>query len=73
MSNPQPAQLLEMRAAEQRRHLHGTVEELRESIKHRLDVKENARRYLAPASGVLAVLGLVVGYTIAGMFSEHTE
>lgn len=65
--NAQPAQLLEIRAAEQRRQLHGTVEELRESLRHRLDVKENARQYLVPASGVLAVLGLVAGYTLTGM------
>lgn len=65
------AQALEMRAAEQRQQLHESVGELREVIGHKLDVKANARHYLAPASAVLALVGLAVGYTLGGIYYDH--
>jgi hypothetical protein len=47
------------------------VTELRSKVHERLDVKRNAREYLVPASGVGALLGLLLGYGFAGMFTRH--
>ncbi len=64
-----PADILEMRAAEQRRRIHDAVLELREQIDEKLDVKKVATEYVLPASGVAAFLGLLLGYGVASMFS----
>jgi len=46
-----PVDVLEKRAADERRQLHDSVQELRESVHERLDVKRNVRttwgRFLA--------------------------
>ena len=74
MTNSLPADVLEQRAAEQRRRLHNSVSELRSTvrqrIRERLDVKRNARHYLWPATGALSLVALVMGYGIAGMFTR---
>lgn len=75
MTNSLPADILEQRAAEQRRRLHNSVSELRSTVRQRvrerLDVKRNARHFLWPATGVLSLLGLAMGYGVAGMFTRH--
>ncbi len=63
-----PTDVLELRAAEQRRRLHNTVVDLRDELKEKLDAKKVARDYLAPAAGVAGVLGLLFGYGIASIF-----
>ena len=68
MTSQLPVEILEVRAAEQRRELHGTVEELRGLVRHRLDVKANVREHLAPAAGIMALIGLGIGYGTAGFF-----
>jgi len=65
-----PTDILEMRAAEQRRRIHSSVLELREQIGEKLDVRRNAAQYVKPASGVAAFLGLLFGYGFASMFSR---
>lgn len=69
MNSAIPVDVLEKRAAEQRRQLHNSVIELRESVKERLDVKRNVREHLWAASGGLAVVGLVLGYAVTGIFT----
>jgi hypothetical protein len=69
MTDAIPVDVLEKRAAEQRRQLHNSVIELRQSVKDRLDVKRNVREHLWSAAGALAVVGLVVGYAVAGVFT----
>ncbi|MGI9103149.1 MAG: hypothetical protein ACR2IF_11980 [Terriglobales bacterium] len=64
-----PADMLEVRAAEQRRRIHDSVLELREHIEDKLDVRKKAGEYVLPASGAAAFLGLLLGYGIASMFS----
>ncbi len=64
-----PADMLEIRAAEQRRRIHDSVLELREHLEEKLDVRKKAAEYALPASGVAAFLGLLFGYGIASMFS----
>ncbi|MFL6436182.1 MAG: hypothetical protein ACJ71Q_01265 [Terriglobales bacterium] len=70
-----PAEILEKRAAEQRRSLHNDVQQLRSVVRHevqeRTDVKRNIRRHFAPIAGVSAVLALAVGYGAAGIFTRH--
>ncbi len=70
MTNPQSIDLLESRAAEQRRHLHESVQDLRGAVRRRLDVNANARQYMLPASGAMAVLGLGVGYLVASLLFD---
>lgn len=69
--NNVPTERLEVQAADQRRRLHNSVTELRSKVHERLDVKRNAREYLVPASGVGALLGLLLGYGLTGMFTRH--
>jgi len=66
--NTLPPEILEVRAAEQRRELHGSVEELRQVLRRRLDVKANARKHLLPAAGLMAVVGLGIGYGVTSFF-----
>ncbi len=64
-----PADILETRAADQRRELHNRVTELRSTLRDSLDLKRNAREYLWPAAGVAGVLGLILGYGFTGIFT----
>lgn len=66
-----PTDILELRAAEQRRKLHNSVSELRTQMREKLDVTRNAREYVWPASGVVGLIGLVLGYGLAGIFTRH--
>lgn len=65
-----PPQTLEVRAADERRRLQSSVDELRSRVKERLDLKRMARQYLPVASAVAALLGLGVGYSVAGIFTR---
>jgi len=65
-----PVDVLEKRAADERRQLHNSVAELRQSVHERLDVKRNVRNHLGAAAGILAVLGLALGYTLTGIFTS---
>jgi hypothetical protein len=70
-----PAEILEKRAAEQRRSLHNDVQQLRSVVRHevqeRTDVKRNVRRHFAPIAGASAVLALAFGYGAAGIFTRR--
>ena len=65
-----PPDILEARAAEQRRRIHQTVLALREQVEEKLDVRRQAAEYVWPASGVAALVGLVFGWGAAAMFSS---
>ena len=65
-----PVGMLEKRAADERRHLHNSVVELRQSVHERLDVKRNVRNHLGATAGILAVVGLALGYTLTGIFTS---
>jgi fatty acid desaturase len=70
-----PTEILEKRAAEQRRALHNRVQELRSTIRHeireRTDLKRNIRRHFAPIAGATAVVALGLGYGAAGIFTRY--
>ena len=53
------------RAAAQRQTLHQSVEDLRGAVRERLDVNANARRYMLPASGALAAIGMGLGWLLS--------
>jgi hypothetical protein len=65
-----PPEVLEKRAADQRRRLHNTVADLKWQVREKLDVKKAAREYIVPASAVAAVIGLFLGYGAAGMVTR---
>lgn len=70
-----PTEILEKRAAEQRRALHNDVQHLRSAVRHevreRTDIKRNVRRHFAPIAGATAVVALTLGYGAAGIFTRH--
>jgi hypothetical protein len=65
-----PTDILELRAAEERRRLHNSVSELRERVRESLDINRLARQYVVPATGAAAVIGLVMGYGVGGFFTR---
>lgn len=71
MTKPLPADVLEAKAATQRRQLHDSVTDLRTTLRETFDVKRQARNYLAPAAGATAFVGLLLGYTVAGIFTRR--
>jgi hypothetical protein len=66
-----PGEVLEARAAEQRRKLHNSVQDLRSAVRERLDVKRNVRQHFLPVAGVVGLAGLVLGYSVTGIFTRH--
>jgi hypothetical protein len=72
-----PTELLEQRAAEQRRRLHHSVTELREQVRdtvhEKLDVKKRARQYVWPAAGTAFLFSLLFGYGTAGTIKHMVK
>ena len=82
LSSHFPAEVLEQRAAEQRRRLHNSVSELRssltglkssveEDVRERLDVNRVARHHLWPLVAGASFVALLVGHTAAGLFTRR--
>jgi ElaB/YqjD/DUF883 family membrane-anchored ribosome-binding protein len=73
-SNPSSYEL-ETKAADERRRLDSSFHELKDRVKEKLDVKRTAQDYArghaAQGSGVAVILGLILGYGAAGMFTQH--
>jgi hypothetical protein len=70
MNSGLPVDILEKKAAEQRQQLHQTVADLKDSVRERLDVKRNVREHLGGISAGLGIVGLVLGYAVAGIFTS---
>jgi ElaB/YqjD/DUF883 family membrane-anchored ribosome-binding protein len=70
-----PTRTLEEHAIEQRRRLHNTVSELREqvrdTVREKLDVHRYASEYAWPAAAAAAFIGLVFGFGTGGIFKSH--
>ena len=66
-----PTDILELRAAEQRKRLHESVLELRQQVQHKLDLRKKAQEYVWPAAGVAALMGWVLGYGVTGIFTDR--
>jgi hypothetical protein len=67
--NTMPVDQLELRALEQRNRLHKSVVELKSKV--RLDVKKNTKKYIVPAGGLVSLMGLLLGYSLTGIFTRH--
>lgn len=65
-----PVEVLAARASDQRRQLHNDVYELRSALREQLDVQKQVGPYVLPASGVAALVGLVLGYGLTGLFTD---
>ena len=70
-----PTAVLEEQAVEQRRRLHNRVSKLRDqvrdTVREKLDVQRYASEYAWPAAGVLGLVAIVFGYSAGGIF-KHT-
>jgi hypothetical protein len=66
-----PTSELELRAAEQRKRLHESVEELESRVRENLDLKTAARAYIVPVSAGAALFSFVVGYALAAIFTRR--
>lgn len=65
---------LEQQAREERTQLHHRATELKHKVEHvreNLDPQRNARRYFGTAAAVLAGAGLLLGYAVTGLFTDH--
>ncbi|MCU1299804.1 MAG: hypothetical protein JWQ87_88 [Candidatus Sulfotelmatobacter sp.] len=65
---------LELRALEQRNHLHHTATELKTQItavREKMNVARNAREHLIGATMIVAAFSLLSGYGFAGMFTRN--
>ena len=66
-----PSYDLELKAAEERRRLHGTLAELRSRVHQELDVKKRVREHLGAVCGIVGLLSLGLGYSVAGLFLRN--
>ena len=70
-----PAEILEQRAAEQRQRIHNSVDELKssltETVREHLDVEGHAREHIWRFVAAAAMVALVSGYNVAGMFTRR--
>lgn len=77
MMSPQnlPVHVLEERAEEQRRRLHNSVSELkssvRETVQERLEMKVYLRKYFWQTTTTVALVALLAGHGIAGLFTRR--
>ncbi len=76
--NTHSVENLELRALEQRHQLHRTAMELKSEVeakiaatREKLDISRNAREHMVGASVVLGLVGLLFGYSFAGMFTRN--
>ena len=70
MTQGMPVEVLESRASEQRRKMHNDVADLRSALRETLDVKKQVRPYVVPASGAAALVGLLFGWMLTGIFVD---
>ena len=67
-------QNLELQAIRQRNKLHHSADELRakiEAAREKLRLSKQAREHFVGASAVVSLIGLALGYGVAGMFTRH--
>jgi hypothetical protein len=66
-----PAEILEARAAEQRRRLHDSLQKLRGTVRERIDIRRNVRQHFLPVASIAGMVGLLFGYSFGGIFTRH--
>jgi hypothetical protein len=65
--------VLEERAALQRHQLADSVSELKSTVQEKMDVRRQAREHLLPAAGILALIGMGLGFGIGGLLPRMTR
>jgi hypothetical protein len=76
------SEIFEQRAAAERQRLQNSVNELRssltdfkasvkDSVRERVDPNRLARQYLKPLAAGASLLGLLIGYGAAGLFTRR--
>jgi hypothetical protein len=70
MTKVDPVSILKSQAEAQRHKLHHDIVELRSTVRETLNAKKLARQYFWPASGVAALVGLLLGYSVTGIFTK---
>ena len=68
--NGLPARDLQIKAEEDRKHLHQSVEELRLHLRETLDVTKNTREHLGLACSMAALVSFTLGYAFTGIFVD---
>jgi len=68
--NGLPARDLQIKAEEDRRHLHQSVEELRLHLRETVDVTKNTREHLGLACSLAALVSFTLGYAFTGIFVD---
>jgi len=75
MTNSLPTEILEERAAEQRRRLHNTVADMRTTMREKMDVRRNldhySREYFPQAAAAVGTVGLALGWALGGIFDRR--
>lgn len=66
-----PSYDLELKAADDRRRLHESVEQLRSQLRETFDVKKNASEHLGLACSLSAGIALAAGYVVTGIFAHR--
>jgi hypothetical protein len=69
--NTLPTYDLQLRAADERRRLHGSVTELKERVREKMDVQRTAREHVVASSVMAGFVSMIFGYAITGMFTRH--
>lgn len=70
MSSPLRVEMLEQQAGRQRDLLESHVVEIRHNVRARLDVKQNLRNHIWEVAGIVAALGIGLGYSLTGVFTR---
>ena len=68
--NGLPAHDLEIKAEEDRKNLHQSVEDLKLHLRDTLDVKKNTRKHLGLACAMAALVSFTLGYGFTGIFVD---
>jgi hypothetical protein len=68
--NGLPARDLELKAEEDRKHLHQSVRKLRLHLRETLDVTKNTREHLGLACSMAALVSFTLGYAFTGIFVD---
>ena len=63
-----PSYDLQLKASEDRKRLHTSVAELKSHMRDSLDVNKQLQEHLGIACAAAALLGLVAGYSVSGLF-----
>jgi hypothetical protein len=69
MNLPVPVDLLEERAAEERRNLRRDLKNVKYTWEHKLNIKQNLREHLWQAAGISALVSGALGYAAAGLLT----